>query len=70
MGKSGSASIEVMRLSIARAAPVLGVSAFTLRRWIRERRLPYHRVGRRIVLDRRDLEVFLRRCRVEPRQRQ
>jgi len=70
MPKSGNVSTEIMRLSIARAAPVLGVSTFTLRRWIRERRLPYHRVGRRIVLDRRDLEVFLRRCRVEPRQRQ
>ena len=70
MAKTGSTGSEIRRVSIASAAPILGISAFTLRRWIRERRLPYHRVGRRIVLDRRDLEVFLRRCRVEPRQSQ
>ncbi len=58
---------EPNRLSIDSAAPLLGVSRFTLRKWIRERRLPFHQVGRRIVLDRRDLEAFMRRCRVEPR---
>ena len=51
------------------AAPLLGVSRFTLRRWLRQRRLPYHRVGRRIVLDRRDLETFLRECLFEARER-
>jgi excisionase family DNA binding protein len=68
MTKTEAAAGETLRLSIASAAPVLGVSVFTLRRWIRERRLPYHRVGRRIVLDRRDLEAFLRRCRIEARE--
>ncbi len=53
------------RLSIDEAAPVLGVSRFTLRKWLRERRVPYHRCGRRIVLDRGDLEAFLRANRVE-----
>ena len=56
------------RLSIDQAAPVIGVSRFTLRKWLRERRMPYHRVGRRIVLDRDDLETFLRANRVEARQ--
>jgi excisionase family DNA binding protein len=55
------------RLSIDGGAAVLGVSRFTLRKWLRERRLPYHKVGRRIVLDRADLERFLRACRVEAR---
>ena len=55
------------RLSIDQAAPVLGVSRFTLRKWLRERRVPYHRCGRRIVLDRDDLEAFFRANRVEAR---
>jgi excisionase family DNA binding protein len=68
MAKTETVSSDSKRLSVARAAPILGVSSFTVRRWIRERRLSYHRVGRRIVLDRSDLEAFLRRCRVEARE--
>jgi len=67
MAKVETISGETKRLSVERAAPILGVSPFTLRKWIRERRLPFHQVGRRIVLDRGDLEAFLRACRVEAR---
>lgn len=56
------------RCSVAEAAPVLGVSVFTVRVLIRQRRLAYHRIGRRIILDRQDLEQFLRAHRVEPRE--
>jgi excisionase family DNA binding protein len=55
------------RLSIDGGAALLGVSRFTLRKWLRERRLPFHKVGRRIVLSRDDVERFLRSCRVESR---
>jgi excisionase family DNA binding protein len=68
MPKTESIASEIRRVSIASAASILGVSAFTLRRWIRERRVPYHRLGRRIVLDQRDLEAFLQRCRIEARK--
>ena len=54
------------RCSVAEAAPVLGVSVYMVRALIRRRRLAYHRIGRRIVLDRQDLEQFLRAHRVEP----
>ncbi len=47
---------------------MLGVSPYTLRAWIRQRRLPFFRLGRRIVFDSRDLEAFLRANRVEPRE--
>ncbi|HKW92159.1 MAG TPA: helix-turn-helix domain-containing protein [Methylomirabilota bacterium] len=50
------------------AAPLLGVSVYMVRSLIRQRRLPYHRIGRRIVLDRQDLEHFLRAHRVEARE--
>ncbi len=56
------------KLSVAEAAPLLGVSVFTVRAWIRQRRLPFFRVGRRIVFDREDLEAFLRAHRVEVRE--
>ena len=56
------------RLSVTEAAPFLGVSVFTVRAWIRQRRLPFHRLGRRIVLDQADLERFLAAHRVEARE--
>ncbi len=56
------------RCSVAEAAPVLGVSVYMVRALIRQRRLPYHRIGRRIVLDRADLERFLVAHRVEARE--
>jgi excisionase family DNA binding protein len=68
MPKPETRTTEPKRLSVDRAAPILGVSKFTLRRWLRERRLPFHQVGRRIILDRTDLEAFLRHCRVEARE--
>jgi len=60
--------IDRRRCSVAEAAPVLGVSVYTVRALIRQRRLAYHRIGRRIILDRQDLEQFLRAHRVEPRE--
>ena len=60
--------LDRRRCSVAEAAPVLGVSVFTVRVLIRQRRLAYHRIGRRIILDRQDLEQFLRAHRVEPRE--
>jgi excisionase family DNA binding protein len=47
---------------------IIGVSPFTLRKWLRERRVAYHRCGRRIIIDRDDVERFLRRGRVEARE--
>lgn len=56
------------KLSVREAAPFLGVSVFTVRAWIRQHRLPFHRLGRRIVIDRGDLEAFLRAHRVPARE--
>jgi excisionase family DNA binding protein len=60
--------IDRRRCSVTEAAPVLGVSVYTVRVLIRQRRLAYHRIGRRIILDRQDLEQFLQAHRVEPRE--
>jgi excisionase family DNA binding protein len=56
------------KLSIAEAAPLLGVSPFTVRAWVRERRVPFYRLGRRIVFSRRELDDFLRLNRVPARE--
>jgi excisionase family DNA binding protein len=49
------------------AADYIGVSVSTLARWacLREK-LPYHRVGRRALYSRCDLDDFLERVAVKP----
>jgi excisionase family DNA binding protein len=56
------------KCGIVEAGSMLGVSPFTLRAWIRERRIPFFRCGRRIVFSRSDLHAFLASNRVEPRK--
>ncbi len=53
---------------IPTAAERIGVSPHTLRTWLRQRRLPYIRAGRRILLVPDDVERFLRTHRVEARR--
>ena len=46
-------------LDLRRAADRLGVSPHTLRRWaLYQRRLPFLRLGRRLLFRRQDLEGF------------
>jgi excisionase family DNA binding protein len=54
---------------LIQAALFLGVSPHTLRAWTRERRIAFHRCGRRIVFAVSDLERFLADNRVEARER-
>ena len=58
-------------LSLRQAAERLGVSRHTLRTWsVYQHRVPFLRLGRRIVFTLRDLEEFERRCRVPARESQ
>ena len=54
------------KLSLLQAAPVLGVSPYTIRSWVRERRIPFFRCGRRLVFSRAELESWLQARRVAP----
>ncbi len=55
-------------LSIEQAAERLGVSAHTLRRWsVVHHRVPFIRMGRKILFKLSDLEAFEGRSRVEAR---
>jgi excisionase family DNA binding protein len=56
------------KLSLLEAAPIVGVSPYTLRAWVRQRRVPFYRCGRRIVFSRSDLESFMESCRVSPQE--
>jgi excisionase family DNA binding protein len=55
------------RLSVDEAATRCGVSKFTVRSWLRQRRIPFFKLGRRVVLDAADVDAFLRAHRVEAR---
>jgi excisionase family DNA binding protein len=67
MARGTAHVMDARRLSVREAAPVLGVSVYMVRALIRQRRVPFYHIGRRIVLDREDLEQFLRAHRVEAR---
>jgi len=41
------------------AANRIGCSPYTLRAWLRERRLPFIKAGRRVLLDPEDVEKFI-----------
>jgi excisionase family DNA binding protein len=51
-------------MDIRAAASRIGCSPFTLRTWVRQRMIPYIRVGRRIVFDPSEVEEFLARNRI------
>ena len=51
-------------LGVEEAAKQLGVSLHTLRTWLRQGRLPFVRLGRRVLLEPRALTHFIRRNRV------
>jgi excisionase family DNA binding protein len=57
------------KLSLFEGAEYIGISPHTLRAWTRERRIPFHRCGRRIVFAMADLERFMADNRVEARER-
>lgn len=54
------------KLTVDEVANELGISRFTVRRWVAERKITFFRVGARIVFDRRDIDALLARSRVEP----
>lgn len=50
--------------SVAQAASYLGIAEITLRRKIRGRTIPFHKIGDRYLFTSRDLESFLESVRV------
>jgi excisionase family DNA binding protein len=55
--------------NLTEAAKRLGVAPHTLRHWaIYQRRVPFSRLGRRLLFDPEDLSDFVRRNRVPARE--
>jgi len=57
--------VQKQKLNISGGAEVLGVSPFTLGAWVRARRVPHYRIGRRIVFDGDQLREWLEAHKVE-----
>jgi excisionase family DNA binding protein len=56
-------------LTLKEGAEQLRLSIHTVRAWVFQKRIPFVRLGRRILLRREDLEEFVRRNLVEARER-
>ena len=48
------------------AGELLGVSRHTVRKLVREKAIPYYRIGRRVIFDTDELAAWLRARRVAP----
>ena len=46
------------RMNVGSVTLKLGISPFTVRLFIRERRIPFYRIGRRIVFDAREIDEW------------
>jgi excisionase family DNA binding protein len=55
-------------LSVRESAQRSGICHWTMRAWLRQGRLPYYRLGRRVVIDEKDLLEFLGAHRVSVAQ--
>jgi excisionase family DNA binding protein len=66
-GSEEEQQMEAKLISITEGATRLGISKFTLRSWVRQGIIPHVRLGRRVLLDPRDLDHFIQAGRVEAR---
>ena len=53
-------------LTVSQAAQQYAVCERLIRRWVADREIPYHRIGRSIRLAPADLDAFVANHRVEP----
>jgi len=56
-------------LNVDQTAKVLGLSKFTIRAMINQRRIPFIRLGRRILFSKDTLETFIKQNEVEAKER-
>jgi excisionase family DNA binding protein len=56
-------------LDLKEGAKELRLSIHTLRAWIFQRRIPFVRLGRRVLLRKQDVEDFVNKNLIEPQER-
>ena len=59
-------TLEPRLVSQQAAATYLGISYWTVRDLVFRREIPFVRIGRRILVDRADLDAYLDRSKVNP----
>jgi excisionase family DNA binding protein len=60
-------TIQPRLVGVVAASRYLGSSVWQVRQLIRERSIPFCRIGRRLLLDRADLDAFIAAQKVEAR---
>ena len=65
---AGAAQNAGALLTVDEAAQRLGVSKYTLRGWVSQRRIPYVKIGRRTLFNPADLNNLIKASTVEPRK--
>jgi excisionase family DNA binding protein len=55
-------------LTVDETAQHLGVSKYTLRGWVSQRRIPYVKIGRRTLFNPADLDNLIKDSTIEPRR--
>jgi excisionase family DNA binding protein len=55
-------------MNFKEGAKELGLSIHTLRLWTRQRKIPFVRLGRRVLLRREDMEAFVNRNLINPKE--
>ena len=55
-------------MDLKTAAQFTGISEHTLRRYAKTGKIAHFKIGRRLVLDKGDLERFLQSCRIPERE--
>ena len=55
-------------MNLGEAAKELRLSVYTLRAWVYQRRIPFVRLGRRILLRREDIEKLVNKNLVESKE--
>lgn len=69
--KNASGSFEKVFFTLEEAAELLTVAPSTLRGMVREQQIPYSRIRkRRIVFEKDDLLDFVRKNKIQPKEKQ
>ena len=57
---------KALRMTVPEASAYIPMNRRTLKEYWQQRRIPYYKIGHRsVLLDTRDVEAFLARCRVD-----